>query len=86
MRGNGGSFVEQCKSQCDWGDTNPYTLDGGAQTTLTARGSVGADGRNDAREALGPQGDTQSRPPEALDRCAGVTGAVRTARNTRHPP
>ena len=31
-----------------------------------------------------PRWDTQSRPQEALDRCAGVTGAVGTARNTRH--
>jgi hypothetical protein len=66
------------------GDTNPHTLVGGAQTTLTARASVRVDRRNDPSEAWRPQGDTQSRPPEALDRCAGVTGAVGTARNTRH--
>ena len=76
------------KSLCDFGDMTPHTIVGGrgAQTTLTARASVRlrADRRNDPREALGPRGDTQSRPPGALDRCAGVTGAVRTARNTRH--
>ena len=26
---------------------------------------------------------TQSRPPEALDQCTGVTGAFGTARNTK---
>ena len=61
-------------------------LVGGAQTTLTVRAIVRADRRDDPREAWGPQGATQSRPPEALDRCTGVTGAVGTARNTRHPP
>ena len=81
-----GPFGRRTKSLCDFGDTNPHTLVGGAQTTLTARASVRADRRNDPREALGPRGDTQSRPPEALDRCAGVTGAVGTARNTRGTP
>ena len=81
-----GPFGRRTKSLCDFGDTNPHTLVGGAQTTLTARASVRADRRNDPREALGPRGDTQSRASEALDRCGGVTGAVRTARNTRHPP
>ena len=41
--------------------------------------SVRAARRNDPREALGPEGDTQSqhrRPPEALDQRAGVTGGV----------
>ena len=79
-----GPFGRRTKSLCDFGDTNPHTLVGGAQTTLTARASVRADRRNDPREALGPRGDTQSRPPEALDLCVGVTGAVGTARNTRH--
>ena len=67
-------------------DPSTHTLVGGAQTTLTARASVRADRRNDPREALGPRGDTQSRPPGVLDRCAGVTGAFRTARNMRDPP
>ena len=40
--------------------------------------------RNDPREAWGSREDTQSRPPEALDRCTGATGGVGTARNTRH--
>jgi hypothetical protein len=79
-----GAFGRRTKSLCDFGDMTPHTLVGGAQTTLTARASVRADRRNDPREAWGPRGDTQSRPPEALDRCAGVTEAVRTARNTRH--
>mmetsp|Transcript_38659 Transcript_38659/g.87827 ORF Transcript_38659/g.87827 Transcript_38659/m.87827 type:complete len:283 (-) Transcript_38659:1592-2440(-) len=79
-----GPFGRLTKSLCDFGDMTPHTLVGGAQTTLTARASVRADRRNDPREALGPRGDTQSRPPEALDRCTGVTGAVGTARNTRH--
>ena len=79
-----GPFGRLTESLCDFGDTNPHTLVGGAQTTLTARASVRVDRRNDPREAWGPRGDTQPRPPEALDRCAGVTGAVRTARNTRH--
>jgi hypothetical protein len=72
--------------ECDFGDMTPHTLVGGAQATLSSRASVRADRRDDPREALGPRGDTQSRPPGALDRCAGVTGAVGTARNTRHPP
>ena len=69
-----GPFGRLTKSLCDFGDMTPHTLVGGAQTTLTARASVRADRRNDPREAWGPRGDTQSRPPEALDRCAGVTG------------
>ena len=70
-----GPFGRLTKSLCDFGDISltPHTLVGGAQTTLTARASVRADRRNDPREALRPRGDTQSRPPEALDRCAGVT-------------
>ena len=81
-----GPFGRLPKSLCDFGDrtSHSHTLVGGAQTTLTARASVRADRRNDPREAWGPRGDTQSRPPGALDRCAGVTGAVGTARNTRH--
>ena len=79
-----GPFGRLPKSLCDFGDRTPHTLVGGAQTTLTARASVRADRQNDLREAWGPQGDTQSRPPEALDRCTGVTGPVGTARNTRH--
>ena len=69
-----GPFGRHTKSLCDFGDMTPHTLVGGAQTTLTARASVvarRADRRNDPREALGPRGNTQSRPPEALDRCAG---------------
>ena len=80
-----GPFGRLTKSLCDIGDMTPHTLVGGAQTTLTARASVQADHRNDPREAWGPRaGDTQSRPPEALDRCTRVSGAVGTARNTRH--
>jgi hypothetical protein len=45
-----------------------------------------ADRRNDPREAWRPRRDTQSRPPGALDRCTGATGAVGTACNTRHHP
>ena len=87
-----GPFGRLTKSLCDFGDKTTHTLVarrstvGGAQTTLTARASVRADRQNDPREALGPRGDTQSRPPGALDRCAGVTGAVGTARNTRGTP
>jgi hypothetical protein len=64
----------------------PHTLIGGAQTTLTARASVRADRRNDPSEAWKPRGDTQPRPPEAFDRCTGVTGGVGTTRNTRQHP
>ena len=81
-----GPFGRRTKSLCDFGDMAPHTLVGGAQTTLTARASVRADRRNDPREAWGPRGDTQSRPPGALDRCAGVTGAVGTARNITQCP
>ena len=48
-------------------------------STLTARYGKGQRSGGSAkrpREALGPRGDTQSRPPAALDRCTGVTGAV----------
>ena len=57
-----GPFGRRSTSLCDFGDTTPHTLVGGAQTTLTARASVRADRRNDPREAWGPRGDTQSRP------------------------
>ena len=33
-----------------------------------------------------PVPHTPAQRVEALDRCAGVTGVVGTARNTRHPP
>ena len=49
---------------------------------VTARASVQVDRRNDPRR--GSSGHPIP-PPGALDRCAGVTGAVGTARNTRHP-
>ena len=43
---------------------------------------------NDPREAWGPRGDTQSRPPEAFGLCTatGVTGAAGTARMPQPEP
>jgi hypothetical protein len=65
------------RALCNFGDMTPHTLIDGAQTTLTARPSGRADRRNDPREAWRPKGDTEPRPPEAFDRCTGVTRAVR---------
>ena len=71
-----GPFGRLTKSLCDFGDMRhmpPHTLVGGAQTTLTARASVRADRRKlettykGGLRPWGPRGDTQSRPPEALD-------------------
>ena len=81
-----GPFGRLPKNLCDFGDMTPHTLVGGAQATLMARASVRADRRNDPRAAWGFRADTHSRLLGALDRCAGVTGAVGTARNMRHPP
>ena len=69
-----GPFGRLPKSLCDFGDRTPHMLVGGAQTTLTVRAIVRADRRDDPREAWEPQGATQSRPPEALDRCTGSQG------------
>ena len=78
-----------CVTSVALGDMTPHTLIGRAQSSDHPHGKgqrSGGSSKRPKREAWGPRGDTQSRPPEALDRCAGVTGAVGTARNTRHPP
>ena len=63
------------KSLCDFGDTTPHTLVGGAQTTLTARASVRADRRNDPRARCENNASLALRGPPALSQVRSATRA-----------
>ena len=91
-----GSVFQRGCDLCDFGDMTPHTLVDVAQTTQHPHSKGQRSGGSSKRPKGGlgtPRGsrghpDTQSQsrlppPPEALDRCAGVTGAIGTGRNTR---
>ena len=86
-----GPFGRLTKSLCDFDYMTPHTLVSVELRPPSRQGGQGsAFGRivETSKRSKGGLGTSRGHPvaraPEALDRCTGVSGAARTARNTRH--